>query len=181
MQEVNLADNSKNFSPMFVKEAADLIEKSKNEEAKIILYEGIQNFPNYPTAFILLGNVYCNSGDFDKALENYTKASQILQSEETLTYYKNHIEYSAQQMKLYSEIQNRHAESNREIETKYEEKTEENPVHNISNFSIEEEKPNSTAPELLQETAVPEDKLNSDFSLDDLKIDDFDFDSLMNK
>jgi len=81
-----------NSSPTFVFAANKFIENGNYEAAKVILLEGLQKYPNYPTAILLLSKAYYNLKEFEKALEQLELANKIIDNPKTYDYYKLELE-----------------------------------------------------------------------------------------
>jgi tetratricopeptide (TPR) repeat protein len=79
-------------SPLFVRAAGIEIEKNNLHKAVSILRDGLAEFPNYPTAFILLGRAQMLLGNYDEAEEAFKKGAGLIHSKETLYYYIGELE-----------------------------------------------------------------------------------------
>ncbi|MGE5353353.1 MAG: tetratricopeptide repeat protein [Acidobacteriota bacterium] len=79
-------------SPLFVRAAGIEIEKNNLHKAVSILQDGLAEYPNYPTAYILLGKAQMMLGNFDEAEEAFKKGSGLIHSKETLYYYTGELE-----------------------------------------------------------------------------------------
>ncbi len=73
-----------NSSPLFTRKANKLIELNNIEEAIRTLETGLQLFPDYPTAFVLLGRCLSLIGDYEKSIHNYKIAASLIDSEDSL-------------------------------------------------------------------------------------------------
>lgn len=81
-------------SPLFVRKANSEITKNNVDEAIDILLNGIRNYSDYPTAYIILGKAYTLKGLFKDAEEAYKKGSALIYSDSTYDFYMKEIEYS---------------------------------------------------------------------------------------
>lgn len=79
-------------SPLFVRAAETEIDASRFHSAIEILTEGLKKFPEYATAYIMLGKAYTRLGEYEKAEDAYVKGCDLLHSKKTLTYYINELE-----------------------------------------------------------------------------------------
>lgn len=79
-------------SPLFVRKANSEITKNNVDEAIGILINGIRNYPDYPTAYLILGKAYTLKGQFKDAEEAYRKGSDLIYSDSTYDFYMNEIE-----------------------------------------------------------------------------------------
>lgn len=80
------------LSPLFVRAAELEIRKNNLSKALDIVSKGMRNYPGYPTAHIILGNILALSGDFEKAEEAYVKGTDLLASKGTLEFYITELE-----------------------------------------------------------------------------------------
>jgi tetratricopeptide (TPR) repeat protein len=79
-------------SPLFV-QAADLQLSYKNLHIALdILSEGLKIYPDYPTAYFLLGKILVLQGEYKKAEKAFIKGSELLNNKSTLNYYINEME-----------------------------------------------------------------------------------------
>ncbi|HEX2868226.1 MAG TPA: tetratricopeptide repeat protein [Ignavibacteriales bacterium] len=79
-------------SPLFVRAAGIEIEKNNLHKAVSILNGGLAEYPNYPTAYILLGKAQMMLGSFEEAEESFKKGASLIHSKETLNYYISELE-----------------------------------------------------------------------------------------
>lgn len=79
-------------SPLFVRAAGIEIEKNNLHKAVSILNDGLAEYPNYPTAYMLLGKAEMMLGNYDEAEEAFKKGSGIIHSKETLYHYISELE-----------------------------------------------------------------------------------------
>lgn len=74
-------------SPLFVKVAADELDKKNIDRAIQILEDGIQLYPDYPTASIMYARALAMVGEFDDAELMLRKGCELINSEETYNFY----------------------------------------------------------------------------------------------
>ncbi len=79
-------------TPLFVRKANTEITKNNVDEAIDILMNGINKYPDYPTAYLILGKAYTLKEQFNDAEEAYRKGSALIYSNETNDFYKREIE-----------------------------------------------------------------------------------------
>lgn len=79
-------------SPLFVRVAESEIDKNNFHSAIEILNKGLQNYPDYPTAHIMLGKAFIRLGEYEKAEEAFVKGCDLINSKKTLAYYINELE-----------------------------------------------------------------------------------------
>ncbi|MGE5400036.1 MAG: tetratricopeptide repeat protein [Ignavibacteriales bacterium] len=79
-------------SPLFVRAAGLEIEKNNLLDAVKILNGGLLNYPDYPTAYILLGKAQMLLGNFDQAEDAFQKGCQLIHSRESLNFYISELE-----------------------------------------------------------------------------------------
>ena len=84
----NLYDRDSN-SPLFLKIADLYLAENEVQKALLILEEGLKNFPEHPLALILIAKANSMLGNFDAADSHIKHASELLDSSETYSYYKN--------------------------------------------------------------------------------------------
>ncbi|HZW39530.1 MAG TPA: tetratricopeptide repeat protein [Ignavibacteriaceae bacterium] len=84
---VNLIFEYNRNTPLFVRKANIELEKNNIEEAIEILTNGLNRYPNYAAAHILLGKAYTKSGNYSAALKSYKKGSELLNLPKTYEYY----------------------------------------------------------------------------------------------
>ena len=100
-KKVNLIYEYNRNSPLFVKMANSQIEENNLDDAVEILRAGLKTYPEYPVALILLGKAFAMKGNYGKALECFSKGSNIIQSEETYNFYVNELEKMKKQRSLF--------------------------------------------------------------------------------
>jgi tetratricopeptide (TPR) repeat protein len=79
-------------SPLFARVAEEELDNNNPENAAEILSEGIAKHPDYATAYFLYGKTLAKLGHIDKAEEMINKGSGLVDSEETVNYYRKEIE-----------------------------------------------------------------------------------------
>lgn len=92
MQNYEELFNQNNSSPTYVFVANKKIEKNETEVAIKILLEGLQKYPNHPSALLLLAKAYALEGDFNKSLDKLNNADKIINNSYTYKYYNEQIE-----------------------------------------------------------------------------------------
>ena len=75
-------------SPLFLRTAHYYIKNNNPQIAYSILENGMEIFPDHPLAQILMAKVQYSLENIEESEACFRKASQLLNSEETLTYYK---------------------------------------------------------------------------------------------
>lgn len=88
-------------SPLFVRMANTEIENNNVEEAIEILNGGLKNYPQYPTAHLLLGKAYTLVGNYSLALKSFKAGSDFIHSKKTYEYYLKEIESIKKQRSLF--------------------------------------------------------------------------------
>lgn len=77
-----------NSSPLFLRTSDYYLRNNESQTAISILEKGLKTFPDHPLAFILMGKAHFALGNI-KLAEHYIKrASDLLNSNETLNYYR---------------------------------------------------------------------------------------------
>jgi tetratricopeptide (TPR) repeat protein len=100
-KKVSLIYEYNRNSPLFVKMTDSLIEDNNVDEAVEILKAGLKTYPEHPVAYLLLGKAFAKMGSYGKALESFKKGSDIIQSDETYSYYVNELEKVKKQRSLF--------------------------------------------------------------------------------
>lgn len=90
-------------SPLFVRQANTEIENNNVDRAIELLKSGIKLYPEYSTAYIILGRVYTLIGDYGRALQQIKIGSELIHSKRTYDYYLKEIENIKKQRSLFSE------------------------------------------------------------------------------
>lgn len=90
--KVNFIYSNNKKTPLFVSKAFQEI-KNKNVNSAIdILINGITAFPNFAAAYLLLGKAFALNEDYNLAIENIKKGSDLIHSKKTYDFYLNEIE-----------------------------------------------------------------------------------------
>lgn len=79
-------------TPLFVRNANTEITKNNVDNAIDILINGIRKYPDYPTAYFILGKAYTIKGEFKDAEEAYRKGSDFIYSDSAFDFYMKEIE-----------------------------------------------------------------------------------------
>jgi len=79
-------------SPLFVRKANTEILKNNIDDAIDVLMKGIENYPDYPTAYFILGKAYALKNQFKDAEDSYKKGSDLIYSNPTFDFYMDEIE-----------------------------------------------------------------------------------------
>lgn len=90
-------------SPLFAREANQQLNKGNVDKATNILFEGIKDFSNYPTAHLILSKAYAYSGEKEKAEEEIKIFSSIINDKESEEYYLQQIERILNEAETFSE------------------------------------------------------------------------------
>lgn len=92
MQNFEELFNQNNSSPTYVLVAHKKIENNEIDAAIKLLLEGLQKYPDHPSALLLLAKAYALAGDFSKSIDNLNKANKIINNSYTYNYYNEQIE-----------------------------------------------------------------------------------------
>ncbi len=90
-----------NQSPLFVRMANTEIENNNVDLAVEILNKGIETYPQYPTAYLLLGRAYTLVGNYSTALRYIKKGSDLMRSKKTYEFYFKELENNKKQRSLF--------------------------------------------------------------------------------
>lgn len=101
--KVNLICEYDKSSPLFVRQANTEIDNNNVERAIEILTGGIKLYPEYPTAFIMLGKSYALIGDYSKALHHIKTGTELIHSKKSYNHYLKEVENIKKQRSLFSE------------------------------------------------------------------------------
>lgn len=101
-QKVSLIFEYNNQTPLFVRVAGIEIEKNNLDNAIKILTDGINYFPNYPVAYILLGKAHTIKGNYAEALNFIKKGSELIHSIKTFNHYISEIETIKKQRSFFN-------------------------------------------------------------------------------
>lgn len=80
-----------NNSPLFLRAADFYLSNNDAQNALTILEKGLKIFPDHPLAFILIGKAHLKLGNIDSVDPYIKRASEILNSNRTYSYYKNEL------------------------------------------------------------------------------------------
>jgi len=78
-------------SPLFARVAASIVRNGNISEAETILENGIKQFSDYPTGYLILSLCYAYAGKKQEAINAASKGAEIIDSPETLNFYLNKI------------------------------------------------------------------------------------------
>jgi tetratricopeptide (TPR) repeat protein len=81
-----------NRSPLFVRRAKMEIDSHNLDAAVEILTIGIHRFPDYATAYFLLGKALALQGKYPEALKIYKQGSALIDSDATYEYYEKEVD-----------------------------------------------------------------------------------------
>jgi len=81
-------------TPLFVRKANTEILKNNLDDAINVLMNGIENYPEYPTAYFILGKAYTLKNQCKDAEDAYRKGSDLIYSKSTFDFYMKEIENS---------------------------------------------------------------------------------------
>ncbi len=99
--KVSLIYEYDKHSPLFVKTANTEMEHNNIEKAINILNSGIKEYPQYSTAYLVLGKAYALFGNYDLALKNIRKGSDLIHSKKTYDFYVKELENIKKQRSLF--------------------------------------------------------------------------------
>ncbi|MBV6513663.1 MAG: hypothetical protein FMNOHCHN_03198 [Ignavibacteriaceae bacterium] len=91
-EKVDLIYDFSPDTPLFVRKADSELDRNNINGAVDILKQGLDAYPDYATAHIILGKAYTLLGDYDNALLAFQKGSVIIGSPKTLEFYSEQIE-----------------------------------------------------------------------------------------
>ena len=86
-----------NSSPLFLRTADYYIQSNDPHSALSIIEKGLRTFPDHPLAFILMGRVHIKLGELELAKFFFKKSSELLNCNQTLSYYKNEFKLTDKQ------------------------------------------------------------------------------------
>ena len=81
-----------NRSPLFVRKAKKEIDSHNLDTAVEILTIGIHRFPDYATAYFLLGKALALQGKYPEALKVYKQGSAIIDNDASFAFYEKEVE-----------------------------------------------------------------------------------------
>ena len=99
--KVSLIYEYDKHSPLFVKTANTEMEHNNIEKAINILSSGLKEYPQYSTAYLVLGKAYALFGNYDLALKNIRKGSDLIHSKKTYDFYVKELENIKKQRSLF--------------------------------------------------------------------------------
>ncbi len=88
-------------SPLFVRTANMEIEQNNIDKAIGILNDGIEQYPQYSTAYLILSKAYTLAGNYPMALKNIKKGCDLIHSKKTYEYYLKELENIKKQRSLF--------------------------------------------------------------------------------
>ncbi len=91
-EKVNLIYEYDKKSPLFIRVANSEINNNNVEKAISILNEGLNSYPQYAAAYLLLGKAYMLLGNYPQSLKNIKTGSDMIHSKQTYDFYLNEIE-----------------------------------------------------------------------------------------
>lgn len=91
-EKVDLIYEYDDRSPLFVRVANFEIEKNNLDSAVEILNKGLELYPNYATAYMVLGKAFLLKGDYENSNECFKTGSDLLHSARSYNYYLNDLE-----------------------------------------------------------------------------------------
>ncbi len=101
-EKVSLICEYDKGSPLFVRQANTEIDSNNVDRAIELLTMGIIIYPEYATAYMLLGKAYTLIGEYNKALQQIKIGSELIHSEKTYEHYLHEIENIKKQRSLFS-------------------------------------------------------------------------------
>ncbi|HPI37162.1 MAG TPA: tetratricopeptide repeat protein [Ignavibacteriaceae bacterium] len=96
-EKISLIYEHNTRSPLFVRAANIQIENNNAGNAIHILKSGLELYPGYPTALFILGKALAVTGKYDEAVETFREACTLIDSNDSLVYYKSEVEKIKQQ------------------------------------------------------------------------------------
>ncbi len=91
-EKVNLIYEYDKKSPLFIRVANTEINNNNVEKAIGILNQGLDDYPQYAAAYLLLGKAYMLLGNYSSSLKNIKAGSDMIHSKPTYDFYLNEIE-----------------------------------------------------------------------------------------
>ena len=86
-----------NNSPLFLRTADYYLQNNDPHSALSILEKGLKIFPDHPLAYILMGKVHIRLDEIVLAKFFFKKSSELLNSNQTFSYYKNEFKLTDKQ------------------------------------------------------------------------------------
>ncbi|HEY6906027.1 MAG TPA: tetratricopeptide repeat protein [Ignavibacteriaceae bacterium] len=99
--KVNLIYEYNRQSPLFVRVANGELEKNNTERAVEILKDGLELFPDYPVAHVLMGKALMLLGKYKESLDSYRRAGEIVNSHHLYEHYLLEVENLKKQRILF--------------------------------------------------------------------------------
>ncbi len=103
-EKVSLIYEYNKKSPLFVREANTEIFANNVEKAVEILQQGLQLFPDYPTAHIVLAKALTMLGKYDEALSSYKKGCGLINSDASYIFFAEEVASSKKQRSAFGKI-----------------------------------------------------------------------------
>jgi tetratricopeptide (TPR) repeat protein len=103
-EKVSLIYEYNKKSPLFVREANTEIFANNVEKAVEILQQGLQLFPDYPTAHIVLAKALTMLGKYDEALSSYKKGCGLINSNASYNFFVEEVASSKKQRSAFGKI-----------------------------------------------------------------------------
>lgn len=103
-EKVSLIYEYNKKSPLFVREANTEIFANNVEKAVEILHQGLNYFPNYPTAHIVLAKALTLLGQYDEALVSFKKGCGLINSEPSYNFFAEEVESSKKLRSAFGKI-----------------------------------------------------------------------------
>ena len=103
-EKVSLIYEYNKKSPLFVREANTEIFANNVEKAVEILHQGLNYFPNYPTAHIVLAKALTLLGQYDEALVSFKKGCGLINSEASYNFFAEEVESSKKLRSAFGKI-----------------------------------------------------------------------------
>ncbi len=100
-EKVSLIYEYDKHSPLFARTANTEIENNNVEKAIEILKNGLELFPDYSVAHLLLGKALTLTGNYSQALKEIKTGSELINSKRTYNYYLKEIENIKKQRSLF--------------------------------------------------------------------------------
>jgi tetratricopeptide (TPR) repeat protein len=103
-EKVSLIYEYNKKSPLFVREANTEIFANNVEKAVEILHQGLQLFPDYPTAHIVLAKALTMLGKYDEALSSYKRGCGLINSEASYLFFVEEVASNQKQRSAFGKI-----------------------------------------------------------------------------
>ncbi len=85
--KVSLIYEFNKSSPLFARMAKIQMDENNLERATEILNNGLKMYPNYPTAYFILGKALTLAGKYNDAKKAFEEGSRLINSKKTFEYY----------------------------------------------------------------------------------------------